>query len=298
MTRHARVWLSAAALALAPAHGISGQDGRPLLRYGICIGAIETANPNDVRAASVVWTQGIADAVGSFRGADAFLFSTPAAASDAINSGDADVLALSTLEYLAAERVLKASPAMVWQMTTSPMVQYVVLARAGTDDLSRAAGRSLALYATGRPWALSEMWADVALADAGVKRGQAALSAVRIQDKKGRAAMAVFFGQADFAIEDRAAFDTAVAMNPKMGQELKVLARSPELLSGLVCISDRMGPALRQQFVDKAIHLHESTRYQQTFVTMRVSRLLRWDPHYLDSARALLARHQALKTGR
>jgi hypothetical protein len=184
---------------------------------------------------------------------------------------------------------------MAWETAKTVTVDFVLVARASAEGLSGAAGKTLALFASNRPWALSEAWADVMLADAGVPRGQKAFAAVKIVEKKGQAAMAVFFRQADYAVESRSAFEAAAELNPQLGRELIVLARSPAFIPGMVCLSDRMGRDLQRRYVEKATRLHELPRYRQAFMVMRVTRLAEWDPRYLDSARALLVRQRALQ---
>jgi len=295
-----RIWRIVAAVAgvgvavlVLAAHPIAAQGGKPKLRYGITAGSIEGVNPTDVRAATLLWTEGITAVVGLYEGAEATVYAEPAEGARAMNAGQLDLLAISSLEYLAIERNLQATPLLAWD-SGSLTVEYVLVARAGAPPLSAAAGRSLALFASNRPWALSEAWTDVLLADAGLAGGQKALS-VRVFDKKGRAAMAVFFKQADYAIEDRAAFETAIELNPQLGRELQVMARSPALAPGMVCFSNAATPQVRQQYLRAATSLHEATRFQQTFMTMRLRRLVEWKPTYLDTVRALArARHAAL----
>jgi ABC-type phosphate/phosphonate transport system substrate-binding protein len=113
--------------------------------------------------------------------------------------------------------------------------------------------------------------------------------------KRSQAVMALFFRQVEAAIEPRSAFETAVELNPQIGREIKVLARSPRLLPGLACIRRSVDHNLRRRYVEQATRLHEQTTFRQTFLVLRVTRLVPWDPRFLDTARALTARHEALR---
>lgn len=299
--RRNAVIVLAGLIAAASARGaVSEQESRSILRYGMTEATIESASATDARAASLLWARGIADAMGGlYSGAAAEVYSTAVIAASAINAGQADVMAMSSLEYLAVENAMRATPSMVWELAGSVMVEYVLLARThGGARLPDVNGRSLAVLATNRPWALSDVWADVMLADAGVPLGERAFSSVKVFTKKGHAALAVFFGQADFAIESRSAFETAVEMNPQLGRDLAVLARSPQLLPGLVCLNDAMGRELQRQYVENASRLHEQPRFRQAFMVLRVTKIAPWEPRYLESARALVARHRALQARR
>lgn len=292
-----RVIALAVALASLQAAGAArqaGSDMRPVLRYGLTSGVIENANPTDVRAASLVWVQGVADLIGLFRSVEANLFSTADAAAGAVNVGGTEVLALSTLEYFSVEKVLKASPAAVFESGGEIGQEYVLVSRQESASLKDFVGKSIAVHAGNREWALSDVWADVLMAEAGVPDWRRVFS-VKYLDKRGHAAMAVFFKQADLAIEVRSAFQTAVELNPQLGRELRVLARSPRLLPGLICIADRVSPAHRRSYVDTMSRMHELTKYRQAFNAMRLTRIAPWDSSQLEATRALVARQRAVQ---
>jgi ABC-type phosphate/phosphonate transport system substrate-binding protein len=274
---------------------LCGQESRPILRYGLTTGVIENANPTDVRAATLVWVQGVAEVMGFYSGAEASVYPSPAEGVSAVNVGKTDVLALSTLEYFSVEQQLKAAPAMVFEIAGNITVEYVLVSREDPGNIANIAGKSIAIFAPNRPWALAELWADVLLADAGVPGRQKAFSSVRFVEKRGHAVMAVFFKQADLAIESRSSFETAVELNPQLGKELKVLARSPQLLPGLVCINNQMDTNQRRLYIEKITRMHELARYRQAFMIMHMTRLSTWDPGFLDSARALVNRQRALQ---
>jgi len=119
-----------------------------------------------------------------------------------------------------------------------------------------------------------------------------------IVPKKGQAAMAVFFGKADFGIESRAALTTAIELNPQMGRELVVIETSPTLLPGIVCLSTLMPQELGRRYVAEATRLHQQIRYKQAFIVMRVTRIVEFQPAMLESSRALVARQKALASKR
>jgi ABC-type phosphate/phosphonate transport system substrate-binding protein len=274
-----------------------GPDTRPVLRYGLTSGVIENANPTDVRAASLVWVQGLSDLIGFYRAAEARLFPTAAEAVNAVNSGVTDVLALSTLEYFSVEKSLKASPALAFESAGEITVEYVLLARQVPGSLKEFAGKTVAVHAANRPWAMSEVWVDVLMADAGVADWRRTFS-VRYFEKRGHSAMAVFFKQADLAIEVRSAFETSVELNPQLGRDLKVVARSPKLLPGVICLADRMEPGQRRTYIEKMSSMHELTKYRQAFNAMRLTRLVEWAPALLSPTRALVARQRAVQVSR
>lgn len=285
------------AVGIAATVGSSADDTRPTLRYGITAGSVEGANPSDVGAASRLWANGLAEAVGLYRDAVATVFQGPEDAVRAMNSGGLDLLAISTLEYLAVEDRIDCSPAMVWSKDDAVLEEYVLLAR---RDASRPPmpGRAIVVYAASRAWAPSAIWTELAMRELPPVGAARAPAPVKVVGKRGHAAMAVFFGQADYAVEAGRAFETAVTLNPQLGAQLDVVARSPGILPGLVCLSNRMEAGLRQRYVERATRLHEMTRYRQAFTVLQMTRLVPWDSRYLASARALVAEHAQRQQGR
>ena len=93
------------------------------------------------------------------------------------------------------------------------------------------------------------------------------------------------------AIADLCGEDDGRPVRPAVAE---VLARAEPLLPGRVCLSDRMPPDLRRRYVEAAARMHDQTRYRQSMIVMRVSRIVPWEARFLDTTRALLARHAAL----
>ena len=265
-----------------------------VLRFGITAGVVEGSSPTDAKAASQLWAQGIAEAIGLYRAAESSYYADMPETVRAVASGQIDVLALSSLEFLAAEDRLKCRPAMVYEVNGEVMQEFVLIARTGVQIGADAARKSLVVYAPTKRGSLPDVWADVHFREAGLREGVHSFASVRYVDKRSHAAMAVFFKQADFAIESRSALMTAIDLNPQLGKELVVLAQSPPLLPGLVCMSHTMSADLQRKYVDRAAHLHEQPRYRQAFVVMRVTRITEFQLSYLDTARALLAKQRAL----
>jgi ABC-type phosphate/phosphonate transport system substrate-binding protein len=270
----------------------------PVLRLGICSSLFVEVNPSDALASALVWSRGIAKEVAGYADATAVAIRDAEGAVASVNAGDVDVAALSTLEYLSVERRLKADPALVFDVAGRTMTEYVVLAPPGVKSPDELKGKRLAIYNAFGEKDLSLVWTEVWLGDSHLPPVPAMFSSIRVVTKKSQAALAVFFHQADVAIEDKAAFETAVELNPQLGRALSVLATSPPFLTGVVCINRALDPAVRQQLVRGGLTLHEHLNYRQSFLVMRVTRLTAYTPGHLATARDLIARQAALAAGR
>jgi hypothetical protein len=283
------VWVMSAGLAQTP--------GERVLHYGFTTRLTYNVNPADARVASLVWTRGIAEQVGIWDDAEAEIFTDVSRAVASVNADRTDVLALSTLEYLAVEHQLKATPAMVFLQAGTATNEFLLLARDDIRSVADLAGKRIGVFSASGQRELSNLWLDVLLMEAGITPDNDKMPMLQTITKRSQAAMAVFFRQVDAAVEVRPAFETAVELNPQLGRELKVVARSPELLPGLVCLRNGMPPAVRRRFLEEAVRLHDLPQFRQTFLLMRITRLMGWDPRYLDTARVLLARRDDLRKG-
>ena len=263
------------------------------MRLGMTTSVIENVSAADARASAELWAESIATAVGLYHSVEGAVFTTVDDAVRAVNEGRTDILVLSSSEYLDAEKRFACRPAMAYEIMGEVTQDYVLVARRGRPPVVPATS-SIAIYVQNPKAALAQVWADTYFHDTGVARGLNAFASVKPLDRKGRPTMAVFFGQADYAVDTRSAFASTVELNPQVGRTLEVLARSEPLLPGLVCLSDRMPPELRRRYIEAAARMHDQARYRQSMIVMRVSRIVPWEARFLDTTRALLARHAAL----
>jgi ABC-type phosphate/phosphonate transport system substrate-binding protein len=280
-------------LAGATSHADQAAGVSEQMRLGMTLSVVENVNAADARASAVLWAEGIASAVGLYRSVDGAVFSTVDEAVRAVNEGRTEILVLSSPEYLEVEKRFACRPSMAYEIMGEVTQEFVLVAKRGRAPVVPASS-SIAIYVQNPKAALAQMWGDTYFHDAGFPRGLASFASVRTIERKGRPTMSVFFGQADYAIDTRSAFASTVELNPQVGRDLEVLAHSESLLPGLVCISDRMSPELRRRYIDAAARMHDEVRYRQSMIVMRVSRIVPWDPRFLDTTRALLARHAAL----
>lgn len=274
-------WLIAgAALAAQPALDVS--------RVGLSRGVIEGVSASDARAAAMVWAEGISGVMGVYQEAEATIFSSRDDAVRAVGEGRAQLAVLTSVEYLEVEARIACDPVLVYEVQGQVMHEYVLLART-REPRRPPAEAAVTVFQPSREQALPTLWAGSYFQHEGAREGLSAFSRVRTVDKRGRATTAVFFGQSDYGIDTSSAFASAIELNPQIGRDVTVVARSPRLLPGLVCAARSLTTAQRQRFVDRAVHLHEQTRYQQSLMLMRLTRLVPWHPSMLDSARTLVA---------
>jgi ABC-type phosphate/phosphonate transport system substrate-binding protein len=268
----------------------------PLLRYAISVSAMSEVNPSDALAATLVYAKAIGQAAGSWNDAEAKLVPDQQEAVRMINSDGADLIAMPSVEFLAVERAIKAAPALAYEAEDGRVGSELVLLVKGDAirSIGDLKGKRVAYFAASSQRDLAEMWLDVLLMEAGAGDVERALGQIKPFRKRGQAAMALFFGQVDAAIEPRSALNTAVEMNPQLGRDLHVLTQSASLLPVVICLRNSLTPELRKQILLAATELHKQPKYRQTFIMMRATRLVMWEPRLLEGTRALVAKYEAL----
>jgi ABC-type phosphate/phosphonate transport system substrate-binding protein len=290
--------LAAAALVVLGGTAVPRADDPGMLRFGLSSTLLEDVNRTDALAAMAVWLKGAGTVAGLWRNADGRIFDEPAELIKEVAADRLDFFALSSPEYLAVERTIPADPCMVY-VAPDVLTEYVLVTRAGVSAVGDLRGKSLLFFnPSGRP-GIADAWFDVYLAEQGLVDRAHAFGRTQLAGKASQAILSVFFGRADAAVVTRTGFDTAVEMNPQVGKQLTVLARSPRLLPGIVCVRRSLAADVRARYIGEAVKLHEKIQYRQTFLVLKMTRLAPWDPHLLDAARVVLAKRQAAtKSGR
>jgi ABC-type phosphate/phosphonate transport system substrate-binding protein len=290
-----RAILTSAILAVAAVSVVFAQTpaGERILRYGFSSTLLEDVNTNDALAASTVWVRAVGRVAGVYDDVQATAF--PDLASLVRASDTTDLFALSTTDYLSIERTLAADPCMVYVSNGVVDVEYVLIAKAGSSSLASFRGQRFLSTTAAGPRAIGDQWLDVLLMEAGLpERSRFWPDAKQVQ-KGSQAVNQLYFGQADVAMVTRSAFDTSAEMNPDVARKLTVVARSPRLLPGLICARRSMPQDTKRRYIETATTIHERTQFKQTFVVLHMNRLAVWDPHYLDTARAIVAQREVLR---
>jgi ABC-type phosphate/phosphonate transport system substrate-binding protein len=292
MTRVLRLTCAAMAVLTLAVPPMGRVEAGPVFRYGFTSGVVGDTNPTDARAATLVWLRQAAQALGLPWSFEANVLDGPGAVVDGLSSGRVDMAAMTSLEYLAAERELTsiATPELVFEFSNDVMLEFELICRQDVRAVGDLQGKRLAILDRTVSADLGRLWLDGALRAEGLPDQTKWFGAIRPMQKRGQGAMAVFFGQADAALETKTAFDTAVELNPQLGRQLKVLARSPGLLSSVIVCRNGMDRGIRDEALRQAGHLHELPQYRQHFMVLRVTRLVPWNPPMLESVRALITK--------
>lgn len=267
---------------------------RSTVRFGLAASVIESdVNPNDALAAAKVWADLLGKGTGLWNAAEARIFPEPSALLSAVNSGDADIVAMATNEYLEIEKKLQAIPSFTFVLSGHIESQFLILVRndSGIRTIKDLRNKRIALPKGGRS-TLLPIWLDVLLYENGLADKESFFREMKQAQKNSQAILPVFFKQMDAGATLASTFETTVALNPQVGQQLRVLVASPKLVTQVTCIRSTLPIEMRQEYLKQALKLHESPSGLQGFHLFKLERLVPWSPAYTDNVRELLRKRK------
>ena len=298
-----RLWSSVAALGLITTVATAGATGTDApaagaeqpFKMAVTAAMFTEVNENEARAAMKVWIMTVAKERAIpvdpelivYSGAETAL---RAAETDRIDAYGVTLEEFSMLrEHIAFDRMAIAS------RTDNFQENYVVLVRqdSGWTELADLRGRDLMVLQNPR-MSVAFVWLDTALLEKGLGRAAAFFGHIEEQNKPSRVALPVFFRKAAACLITLKSFAAMQELNPQLGSQLRVLARSPDLVSSVFAFRADFRPSYRERLFQEMHRLSESPAGQQILTLLQSQRIDEQPLSSLDSSLALLAKHRRL----
>jgi phosphonate transport system substrate-binding protein len=278
-------------------HGQSRTDDSTI-HFALTSGVLELdVNQNDAIAATRLWAATIGRASGLWETADAVFFQDKASLAESINQGATDIVAMSAQEFIEWENRLNATPCLTYMQGGRIDNQFLLITRqdSGINSIRDLHGKRMAMPKGGRNMMIP-LWLDVIFGESGIQERESFLKEIREVQKPTQAILPVFFKQIDAGVALKSVFETAAALNPQIGKQLKVIAVSPQIVMLVVCMRKSLGKELRDRYVKQGLKLHEAPAGLQQLNIIKLDRLVAWDPSYFDNVRDLIRRQGILKS--
>ena len=291
-------------LTFSIASGAWGQDemtspppGMDVIRMAYSAKQFKGLDLNDVQVAVELWTKQLLARLEESVGVDVLFFQDVSELVSAVEDGELDMIALSTLEYLEIRDRVPVEPLLMGIVEESVFDEYILLVRRDRDlhRLEQLSGMSLMVETGPRAGPVPEMWLESLLLEAGLGPKERFFGTIDEADKVSRAVLAVFFGPADACLVRMQMFETMVELNPQLSEELSILANSPPLLAGVMCFPKNFDLEKRRFLIENALDLYKHPPGQQLLTLFRVSGLVRFQPSCLGGIDALAKEYNRLK---
>lgn len=248
---------------------------------------------SDARAAIKAWTQIIARDRGIHTYAEAEVVPDVESLARQCEAGRVDFCSTTTPEFLRVESRLDAEPLFAPSRGGSAAVEYLLLVRRDSafnrlGDLRHA---DILTYDNPRA-SLALPWLEVLLAEQGFGPAAGFLGRIEPAARLSAVILPVFFGRATACLVTRDGFDTMAELNPQVGRELRVVARSAVLVPMVSFLRRGFTPPFRQSLITSIATIHEQASGRQVLNLVQSDAIVLLAPTALDSARELMLRWQ------
>lgn len=260
---------------------------------GYSIKSIADVDTRDAEAALRVWAREMADPFG-FEVEATLYESVDKLITDFLDK-KLDFIMINSVEYLRTPTLNKAKPEMTRVRSNKTTVKYVLLTQAqgNSKGLTGLKNKNLSIAKVNH---LGLTFVSVQLMQAGLPDAERFFSTIQYKTKESQAILAVFFGQAEACLVSDTAFNTMKELNPQVGQKLRILAESPELIETVGFFRKDYPLSHKERLIKGmkgGIKSHE--RGKQIMLLFNVDYLDVIKEGEFDSARKLLADYDRLK---
>jgi phosphonate transport system substrate-binding protein len=267
---------------------------RSTFRFGFSSSTFSDVNENDARAAVKVWAQMLFKERGLPVEPEPQIFRGSEAIAAALRSKLIDAVALPVDEYWGLRELLDSRIFIGGVNDGRITEEYLLLVHqdSGVQRLEQLRDRSIGCWQNSR-MSLAPAWLDTILVQGGLPRASEFCRATQIP-KLSKVMLPVFFRQVDACIVTRQGFKNMSELNPQVGQRLKIIATSPELVPSGFCFRKDYDDPIRETIVTELGKIKSSPAGAQVLMLFQSGSLEGQPVSCLDSAFALLATHVRL----
>jgi len=277
---------------------VDGQDGSPpkrTFRIAFSKSLFTDINVNDATAALRISLQTIARQRHVQIEPEAWVVDTREELAEAIRSKRVDAVEVTSEEYVALEKEVRFAPMFTGSSGGSITEEYVVVvSRNGKiESLADLQGRHLNVYAHYRA-CLAQIWLDNLLAGQGLPPTAQFFSQIAATSKLAQVVLPVFFGQCDACLVTRSGFEIMCEMNPQLSKQLKVIAKSPGVVSAVFCFRADVPDEIKGPYIAGLREMHLTAGGQQALTIFHRDKLEEHSADCMQSALDLVETHGRL----
>lgn len=265
-----------------------GADANTAVRLAISESVIGDVNLNDARAAMHIWIKRMTEDLNLTVEFNPKVFDTTEEIVRRVRHAEVDSVALNILEYRQVAADLDASQ-IVAPAGPAGLVQYLILAKqqSGFRQLADLKGRRLCMLKGPRMCAAAS-WLNAVLDEAHLSPSEQFFSSIALDTKPARVVLPVFFGQADVCLTSSRGFETMCELNPQVGKDLVVIARSADLMASFYIFrKNYQGPG-REKLIRALSSLRATAAGQQLATLFQFETMAVRDATCLGSALTVL----------
>lgn len=259
-----------------------------LLRLGLDNRTLSNVSPVDVEVAFTVWVESLAKAMKLDVDVSAAVYKSTDELIADTQQERVDVLVINTLTFLDMREKLALEPILSIEASEGVGEVYVLLVKAKqAASLAGLRDKKVNVHVGGNGL-VPMTWLDSLLAREKLPSAGQFFRKCSSVAQGTRCILPVYFEEVDAAVVEKSVFDTVVELNPQLGRELKVLARSAALLNTITCFRPNFAnQKVRRIFETEVYDIDKYLEAQQIFTLYRVKQLVPYRPEYLTNIERL-----------
>lgn len=244
------------------------QGDKVFIGIGFCKHIIPEADILDVQISLKLWTNELNKLMGLNYQTDPVIIESIPEMMDAIAKHQVHLISMSSIDYIAIREKAPVNAELTVSSGRDNPNRFVLLVHRNNSiqNLESLRNKKLILpsMSTGT---MLKMWLDTLLLKNNLQDSDDYFEQIKYVSKESQIILNLFFKQADACVVSRSAFETMNKLNPQVGNDLLVIAESPELVRSIICLVKNLDPLDRNRIIDSALKL-DSFSYGKQFQTL------------------------------
>jgi ABC-type phosphate/phosphonate transport system substrate-binding protein len=265
------------------------------IRIGYSSSFFPGMDKRDVQTALDLWTGDLAKTGPIKAEPVAIIFDNLRKMVEAARQQEVDFVVMPFLDYLKIRQTTNLEPLLLGTKNGRIGEEYVLIVHrsAPWTEVKQLRGKKLLVQGIAGASASSLLWLDTVLLHQGLPLSTKFFHPLKKVDKPSKAVLPIFFKQADACLVPLWAYNTMVELNPQVGSETKILARSPTLPRAALFLRKGVADRKKLAVINRALKLGGSARSKQLMTLFNLDKLVRFHPKYLESIIALYEDHNS-----
>ena len=224
------------------------------------------------------------------------IFQDVAGMERAIRERKVDIISTVSDDFVRLRKRTPLQPILLSAHSGGVYDQAVVLARRDRGFLQWKDLRGKQITISGdKVQSIQVTWLETQLMKEGYRTPGDFFSSVKEVVKPSQAILSVFFRQADACLTTRRSFDLACELNPQVGKELAILARSDDMASGVVSVRTGYDPKDMENITEILGSMDRNPSGKQLLQIFRVDHFVPFREEYLETVEAMVKEHGELR---
>lgn len=279
-------------LLLAAAVSSRGADAPPF-RFLVTTDLMRDVNENDTKAALRNWMETITEQSAVPIDPDVLIANGPDAVVRAVQHKEIHALTLTIRDFLSVESRITLTNFLSEANQRGDIYLLLVHKQSPYTNLASLRGKELFVSESSR-MGLANTWLDVELMRDGMPPMREFFKTLNRNRKPASLVLPVFFRTTDACLVTERMFEAMGEMNPQVGKDLRIVARSDSYVAGLVCFTMDAPPATVEKVKSGLMRFHESVRGQQVLMLFQSTAVAPLERSAMESAIELMNEHERL----